>query len=1452
MPEEITQRLGFDASSAIEQLKKLQASLNSFKQSLQSSGAMLNKFPSKAAPAIKALRQLTTDAIKASAALTALNQSGSGQNKLAKEARASGKAVSKMGTDSAAAAGKIQQQMVGAVETASKSVNKLGTSMQSAAQVVQQGGSKVVATSGKVVTATKGVGDAAKDTEKAFTLSWKTIGRIIAAQVVIRALSGMVSAFRDAQSQAVEFSLAIGEIKTISEDALGSLNDISDAVLALSLRTGLATQDVAEGLYQTLSNQVTDAADAIRFEEQAAKLAIVTHSDLKDAVNALSSVMNSYGLDVSETERVSAVLFKTVVLGRLRLKEFASVLGRVSPLTAALGISYQEMASAIAALTQKGVPAHTAITQLTQVSQKLLRPTEKLQALYHEWGVETGPEAIKRFGGLTGVLLKMRHATAGNDKEFADLLGRVRALVGGFNLTTAEAKKLKEAVEAMQEPIGAFNKALAAMEATAGRRAVRAWDSLEVSMVKAGREIIKVTTPLIELAGALAKNLDKVIIALASAAIALQLVTGHFTFATIGTVGWTAALAGLKVALLTIAPIAIAALVAVAAIYALDWAKKAGDSSAKMAAQFDKDREALTNAQDKATAARIRATEKEYTERAQLSSGFLTGETTRLNELVATYEASSKSIADTLNSTLDSVYQKREKMIKAMEAAVLGIDGVIKNSQQIIQKTQADIAKDAFARKLSGMRPAQQAYALLADAINKAAKAKEAYAGAGADKAKQEEGRRLDTISERAFKEAISAAKSTKNRDVVLKAERGLAQLRQGRIVSETQFQRDREGLQSEAHQKELARSKEAWFAFKALRERMAKLLEPKQKSPAERDRDLAEYKALLPKLADLKAKAFDLDLAKLMGFDDSMQKLEAGLVSAIDRGAQQWDVKWDAFIAKIKGESVVIEVIIELANPEFVKAFEAEMGEIDLTDPRLGGKLVEFSEKTLKKAAGTVDEIKRGFQDIDQHLSNASESMANMGGSMQGVNALSKIGPIEDRLPAQREYVKNWQDQIDLVRKLSLEGRAATAGEQDYIRALTDRNTVLAEAGHLTDQMIGMGNLISKSIAGVLTDSAAIGGKIRSLPKVEVGEGAEKILEGIDQSSKNWNATQDDGNTIANKTTVELEDTKDVVDKARDATNEWTGSMGELYRATQKAKKEYQEMLATKAAEAPATLGDAEAKQAPPGTVPKPATQPVQPKTAVEGTVFPAAQFEEMNNNLREADAKAKALKVSVNQVTGAFGDAGDSAGNLPAIIDGSIVPAGSLALSASGIRTEFDYAALSADDLKTSIDSAGTSTILATESSLALGGGLNSAAASADRVAQAMLRAAAAARDAAAAIAQATSAGAGSTYARNGGSTARYFASGGPLSRGHDNQVIMAQPGERIVSARNARRFATELQAMNAGSKPVYRDHGGPVTNVGDISVSVSQGETPSQTARDLVTAIRRELRRGTSRLG
>ena len=93
-------------------------------------------------------------------------------------------------------------------------------------------------------------------------------------------------------------------------------------------------------------------------------------------------------------------------------------------------------------------------------------------------------------------------------------------------------------------------------------------------------------------------------------------------------------------------------------------------------------------------------------------------------------------------------------------------------------------------------------------------------------------------------------------------------------------------------------------------------------------------------------------------------------------------------------------------------------------------------------------------------------------------------------------------------------------------------------------------------------------------------------------------------------------------------------------------------------------------------------------------------------------------------------------------------------------------------------------------------------------------------------------------------------YYASGG-YARGTDVIPAMLSPRESVLNARATERFFPQIQAMNAGIRPVFRQSGGSVTNIGDISVSVNESQTPQQTARQVLSSIRRELRRGSSRL-
>ncbi len=90
-------------------------------------------------------------------------------------------------------------------------------------------------------------------------------------------------------------------------------------------------------------------------------------------------------------------------------------------------------------------------------------------------------------------------------------------------------------------------------------------------------------------------------------------------------------------------------------------------------------------------------------------------------------------------------------------------------------------------------------------------------------------------------------------------------------------------------------------------------------------------------------------------------------------------------------------------------------------------------------------------------------------------------------------------------------------------------------------------------------------------------------------------------------------------------------------------------------------------------------------------------------------------------------------------------------------------------------------------------------------------------------------------------------YFANGG---RGTDTIPAMLSAGEHVTNARSSQRFFSQLQAMNAGQQPVFRNDGGDTynTNVGDINVSGASG--PEVTARTIMQRIRREERRGSGR--
>jgi TP901 family phage tail tape measure protein len=295
-------------------------------------------------------------------------------------------------------------------------------------------------------TATTELTEVVKHTDR-MTTSLKLMSRIVFTQAIVRGLSQLRNAFRASAGDAIAFQKQIALITTI-DDSAQSAEQLAGNVRSVSEQFNIPLLETAAGLYQTISNQIGNAAQSQEFLAKSAQFARATGSDLANSVDLLSGALKSYGLDVSETDRVSSIFFKTIDLGRVEANELANSFGRVGPIAAELGISLEETGAALAAITVRGSKTSEALTQVRGIASALQKPTVEMTKALRDAGFTSAETAIKTLG-LSGVLALLAKSTDGSAEAMAKLFPNVRALGGVATLTSDGLKSISSAIDEM-------------------------------------------------------------------------------------------------------------------------------------------------------------------------------------------------------------------------------------------------------------------------------------------------------------------------------------------------------------------------------------------------------------------------------------------------------------------------------------------------------------------------------------------------------------------------------------------------------------------------------------------------------------------------------------------------------------------------------------------------------------------------------------------------------------------------------------------------------------------------------------------------------------------------------------------------------------------------------------------------------------------------------------------
>lgn len=292
----------------------------------------------------------------------------------------------------------------------------------------------------------------------------KTLGsQVVSIMAGMGAVMGLQAAmmklkqsFTMAMQAGEQFSKQWAATSTMIMGGAEQIAEMKEELLSLSPVLGVST-NLAGGLYQVLSAAIPPEA-AINFLAVSAKTAKAGVTDTFTAVDALTTVINAYGMKAAEVSKVSDIMFQTVFRGKLTYEQLASSIGTVATLAAKAGIDFEDLSGAIATMTRVGISAQKAMTSLRSIITTIIDPTAGARNMARQLGIELSATAVKQ-KGFVRWLNETIAATEGSIEKQEALFGNIRALTGILALAGPQAKEFAKDVELMRNSAGSTEKA---------------------------------------------------------------------------------------------------------------------------------------------------------------------------------------------------------------------------------------------------------------------------------------------------------------------------------------------------------------------------------------------------------------------------------------------------------------------------------------------------------------------------------------------------------------------------------------------------------------------------------------------------------------------------------------------------------------------------------------------------------------------------------------------------------------------------------------------------------------------------------------------------------------------------------------------------------------------------------------------------------------------------------
>ena len=277
-------------------------------------------------------------------------------------------------------------------------------------------------------------------------------------------VGGAVKIAQDSVKSFTDYETKLNEVFTLMPGLSAQAEkEISADVKKFSKEFGVLPNDVIPSLYQAISAGVP-RKNVFTFLEVAQKAAKGGVTELSTAVDGISSVVNAYGAEVLSASKASDLMFTAVKLGKTDFTQLSQSMFQVAPIGSALGVGFDEITAALAALTAKGTPTAVAATQMKSAMSELGKEGTKADKAFRKLAGKGFQDFLKSGGSVEKAFNLMADGADKSGLSVLDMFGSIEAGQAVLSLTAGGGEAFSAALKEMDNSAGATTTAFEKMQ----------------------------------------------------------------------------------------------------------------------------------------------------------------------------------------------------------------------------------------------------------------------------------------------------------------------------------------------------------------------------------------------------------------------------------------------------------------------------------------------------------------------------------------------------------------------------------------------------------------------------------------------------------------------------------------------------------------------------------------------------------------------------------------------------------------------------------------------------------------------------------------------------------------------------------------------------------------------------------------------------------------------------